>query len=96
MGVRLSAASWRIAASAVLSLLFVVATLGMVGAQPSNGNRATSHATQASLGDRGSARMMGTVDLRQLSTMNAGQSASAQTHIPRDRMTPQQRAAYWA
>ncbi|HEY7021551.1 MAG TPA: hypothetical protein VH349_10575 [Ktedonobacterales bacterium] len=96
MRVRLPAVSWRIAASAVLSLLFVVATLGMAGAQPSNGNRATSHATQASPSSQGSAHMMGTVDLRHLSTMNPGQSASAQSHIPRDRMTAQERAAYWA
>ncbi|HEY7092953.1 MAG TPA: hypothetical protein VH393_07230 [Ktedonobacterales bacterium] len=96
MRVRLPAVSWRIAASAVLSLVCVLALLGVVSAEYSTGNRATSKATQATLSSRGSARMMGTVDLRKLSATTAGQSASAQSHIPRDRMTPQQRAAYWA
>src|SRR5690349_8197099 len=96
MRIRLPAFSWRIAASAVLSLLCVLAMHGVVGAEFSNGNRATSKATQATLSSRGSARMMGTVDLRNLSTMNAGQTTSAPGHASRDRMTQQQRAAYWA
>jgi hypothetical protein len=96
MRVRLPAVSWRIVASAVLSLLCVLAVLGVVGVEFSNGNRATSKATLASLSSRGSARMMGTVDLRKLSTMTAGQTASGSRHVTRDRMTQQQRAAYWA
>ena len=89
-------ASWRIAASAVISLVGVLALLGVVGAQFSNGNRATSKATQANMSSHGSAQMMGTVDLRNLAAMKAGQTASALGHASRDRMTAQQRAAYWA
>lgn len=96
MRIRLPAISWRIAASAILSLICVLALLGVVSAEYSAGNCATSKATQATLSSRGSARMMGTVDLRNLSTMKAGQTTSAPGHASRDRMTQQQRAAYWA
>jgi hypothetical protein len=96
MRVRLPAASWRIAASVVISLVCVLALLGAVGAQFSNGNRATSKATLANVSSQGSARMMGTVDLRKLSAMTAGQTASGSGHVTRDRMTQQQRSAYWA
>ena len=94
MRVRLPAVSWRIVASAALGLVCVLALLGVVGAQFSNGNRATSKATQATLSSRGSASMMGTVDLRNLPAMKAGQTTSAPGHASRDRMTQQQRAAY--
>ena len=66
------AASWRIAAGAVLSLVFVSASLGVVGAGSSNSNRAASKLVQIAASGRGVAPMKGTVDPTKLSTIKTG------------------------
>jgi hypothetical protein len=59
MRVRLPVFSWRITVSALLSLIVLVAVLGVVGAQSSNSNRATSKPALATLSGQGSRRCWG-------------------------------------
>ena len=99
MRVRLPAPSWRIAASAFFSLIFVVASLGVVGAGSSNSNRAASKPVQIAASGRGVAPMKGTVDLAKLPTIKAGAQTTIQSAPPPQRLdplTPEQRAAYEA
>jgi hypothetical protein len=97
MRVRLPAASWRIAASAVPSLVFLVASLGVVGARSSDSNRADSKPVQIAASGRGVAPMKRTVDLAKLPTVKAGAQTATQVAPQRlDPLTPEQRAAYEA
>ena len=93
----LNARSWRITASVVLSLVFVAASLGVVGAGSSNSNRAASKPVQIAASGRGIAQMKGTVDLAKLPTIKAGAPVPPGSAPQRlDPLTPAQRAAYEA
>lgn len=97
MRIRLPAASWRIVSSIVFSLAFLVASLGVVGAQSSDSNRAASKPVQITASGRGVAPMKGTVDLAKLPTVKAGAKTAMQMAPQRlDPLTPEQRAAYEA
>jgi hypothetical protein len=82
----------------VLSLVFVVASLGVVGAGSSTSNRAASKPVQIAASGRGVAPMKGIVDLAKLPTVKAGAQPTIQA-APQQRLdplTPAQRTAYEA
>ena len=98
MGHYLTTRSWRIVASVLISLVFLVASLGVVGAGSSHSNRAASKPVQIAASGRGVAPMKGTVDLAKLPTIKAGAQTSIQAPPPPrlDPLTQAQRAAYEA
>jgi hypothetical protein len=90
--------SWRtIAASVVGASLLMVASISFAGAHANtSGNRAASAAKLASPSGKVTAKYGGIVDLSKLPTLKAGSQNDTRSYQTRDRMTPEQRAAYQA
>lgn len=90
--------SWRpIAASLVGVSLLTVASISFAGAHNNtSGNRAASAASQATNSGKGTVKLGGVVDLSKLPTLKSGAQNNTRFLQTRDRMTPEQRAAYQA
>jgi hypothetical protein len=90
--------SWRtIAASLVGVSLLTVASISFAGAHnTTSGNRAARAASQATISGKGTVKLGGVVDLSKLPTIKAGSQTDTRSLSARDRMTPEQRAAYQA
>jgi hypothetical protein len=90
--------SWRTVAMSLVGVsLLTVASISFAGAQQNTtGNRAASAASQASISGKGSVKLGGVVDLSKLPTLKSGAQNDSRSLQTRDRMTPEQRAAYRA